>query len=358
MNLKKLEEIIFEMKQPNYRLDQIKRAVYRDGTSSFSEISSLPKDLRELLDEKIKILSFDAKKVLVAKDGCSVKALLKLKDGNFTETVLISAIAGSWSACISSQVGCPLGCGFCATGLMGFKRNLTAEEISDQILFWRQYLKAKNLNLKSKNSKGENTLSNIVYMGMGEPFLNWENVRDSLRMFTQKDLFGLGSRSLSVSTAGISDMIEKFADEFPQVNLAVSLHFADEAKRSEYMPINRNYNLEKLRASLKKYFLKTKRKVFLEYIMLDEANDSEKDAKKLVKYIQSIGNIKLLHVNLIRYNSISNSMNPSSKEKTVRFKNFLLESGINVTIRKSLGQDIQGACGQLAGRDILENEKN
>ena len=337
MELEKLALILEQKNQPKFRLQQIKKAIYQEGVSSFSEISTLSKDLREALEKEMKILSFEVKKVLASKDGKSIKALLELQDGNLIEAVLISPIDGTWSACISCQVGCAIGCKFCATGKMGLKRNLTAEEITDQILFWQQYLKTKNQKL-----------STIVYMGMGEPFLNWENVSESLRVLTDKDLFGFGSRSISVSTSGIPEGIEKLAQDFPQVNLALSLHFADDAKRSASMPINRKNDLEVLRESLKKYFEKTRRKVFLEYVMLDRVNDSREDADKLVRFVKSIGKLQLLHVNLIRYNSTDSEFKSSSKERTVEFRDYLVKNRIGVTIRKSLGEEIQGACGQLA----------
>jgi 23S rRNA (adenine2503-C2)-methyltransferase len=195
-------------------------------------------------------------------------------------------------------------------------------------------------------------------MGMGEPFLNWENVEQSLSDLTNPYLFAFGSRSISVSTAGIPEGIEKFAKAFPQVNLAISLHFAKDGTRSRLMPVNKKYNLEQLREALKKYFAKCNRKVFLEYIMLANVNESQKDADDLIDFIKSIGHKNLLHVNLIKYNpgNIEREILGSEELKSPvghsiqKFKNYLLENGINATIRKSLGDDIQGACGQLAGK--------
>lgn len=339
MNIQELEKILKQYNQPKFRLEQIKKAVYQDGVSSFVEISTLSKELRETLDKETSMLSFSVEKVLQSQDGQSIKALLKLRDGNLMETVLLSPKPGIWSACISCQVGCPMGCDFCATGKLGLIRNLTAEEITDQILFWRQYLKTTNQKL-----------STIVYMGMGEPFANWEEVKKSLEILTDKNLFGFGSRSISVSTSGITDGIEKLAENFPQVNLAVSLHFADPQKRSRFMPVNRSFDLDKLKKALQKYLQKTNRKIFIEYVMLAGINDSQKDAEILVKYLRSIGNPHLLHVNLIRYNQTPGSLAPASKLKTQDFKNYIRQNEINVTIRKSLGGEIQGACGQLAGK--------
>lgn len=379
MNNQKLEQFIQENNLPKFRLGQIQKAIFTDGVFGFSEITTLSKDLREKMESELKLLSFAVEKVLLAADGQSIKALLRChpefisgsrgesahgemlkpaftsfrrgkqvqhdKEGDLIETVLISPKPGTWSACISCQVGCQMGCRFCATGKMGFKRNLTAEEITDQILFWRQYLKKHN-----PPAGGEGSFSNIVYMGMGEPFNNWENVATSIRILTDEKLFGFGSRSLSVSTSGITEGIAKIAKEFPQVNLAISLHFASEKKRDLYMPVNKKDNLEALKNALKNYFLVTKRKVFLEYIMLDGINDTALDAKMLADYVYSIGNPHLLHVNLIRYNTTSENLTPSSKTRTINFKNELEKFHVSATIRKSLGDEIKAACGQLAGQ--------
>jgi 23S rRNA (adenine2503-C2)-methyltransferase len=337
-----LEEKLKFFGEPRFRLKQILKAVYQDGILDFGEMTVLSKNLRENLKKEIEILPYSTEKVLVSKDKKTIKALLKTKDGNFVETVLLSPRDESWSVCVSSQIGCPLNCVFCATGAGGFKRNLTAEEIEGQVLFWRNYLK------KIQDS----AISNIVYMGMGEPFLNLENVIQSLKNLTNPELFGFGSRSISVSTAGVMDKWEKFADVLPQINLALSLHFADDEKRSRYMQINKKYNLEKIKETLKKYFEIYKRKIFVEYIIFNGLNDSLEEAKRLSDYLKSIGHSHLLHVNLIAYNNMQNNnlFKPSSKEKILAFRNCLLQNKINATIRKSLGQDIQGACGQLAAK--------
>jgi 23S rRNA (adenine(2503)-C(2))-methyltransferase len=348
MNLEKLKEVLKVNKQPIFRLRQTIKAVYQDGVSSFGEISTLPQNLREILEKEIAILPFSIEKIFVSRDERSIKTLLKLIDGNFVETVLISPKPEVWSACISSQVGCPMGCLFCATGKSGFKRNLTAEEITGQILFWKQYLK-NSLKLNPP-AGGQNLKFTIVFMGMGEPFLNWENVREGLKILTDKDMFGFSSRSISISTCGIPEGIKKLAKEFPQVNLAISLHFASDKKRSEFMPINEKYDLDEIKKALEKYFAVTRRKVFIEYIMLAGENDSLRDAEKLAEYLKSIGDTHLLHVNLIRYNITSGRFSPSPENKIQDFKNYLLKKHLSVTIRKSLGEDIEGACGQLAGK--------
>jgi len=357
MQLEKLKKILTDNGEPKFRLSQIQKAIYQDGVSGFSEISTISKNLRELLEKEMRILSFDTEKVLVAKDGLSIKALLKLSDGSKIESVLLSPLPGKWSVCISSQVGCPLNCAFCATGKGGFQRNLTAEEITDQVLFWRQYLgKNQNVNLKMQNDNAKiknyagNDISNIVFMGMGEPFLNWEEVKKSLKVLVDKNLFAFGSRSISVSTAGIPEGIKNLAEEFPQINLAISLHFATDEKRNQFMPINKKYNLAELKKALKDYFSRTNRQVFIEYVMLAGINDHEEDAYVLSTYLKSIGNRQLIHVNLIAYNETGKEFKASSGNKTYLFRDYLEKGGMSVTIRKSLGQEVAGACGQLAGK--------
>ena len=344
MNLEKIGKILKEAKQPKYRLEQVKKAIYKDSAISFTEITTLSKELREKLEKEAKILSFEVEKILVSKDKDSVKALLKLSDSQHIESVIIFSKEENWTVCLSCQVGCPLKCAFCATGQGGFQRNLSAEEITDQVLFWKNYLKAKSHKLKA-----ENNVKNIVFMGMGEPFLNWAEVRKSLENLTNPELFGFGSRSISVSTVGIPDGIEKLVKEFPQVNLAISLHFADEQKRNKYMPVGRKYNLRDLRYALQGYFKESRRKVFIEYAMFKNLNDSPYDADSLIDYIKSIKDSYLLHVNLIPANKTKGNFQPSDFQRIKKFQNLLLRNGIKATIRKSLGNDIQGSCGQLAG---------
>ena len=341
MNNEQLKKSLVKNNQPAYRVPQIQKAIFQTGISNFMEISTISKELREFLVRELDILSFSVKKIVIAKDGFSVKALLELRDGLAIETVLLSAGTGKWSVCVSSQVGCALNCQFCATGKNGLRRNLIAEEISDQVLFWRQYLKKK---------RGADKISNIVYMGMGEPFLNWTEVKKSLKDLTDNDLFAFGSRSISVSTVGIAEGIILLAKEFPQVNLALSLHFATDEKRNKYMPVNNKYSLNNLKKTLQNYFLKTNRQVFIEYIMLAGINDGEMDAYELAKYLKSIGKRQLLHINLIKYNQTERGFESTSGNKVQIFKKYLENNGLSVSVRKSLGQEVFGACGQLAGK--------
>ncbi len=344
MDKQNLEKILRQLEQPKFRLKQIQKAIYQDGIFDWEKITTISKDLREKLKEEIKILPFEVGKVLAGKDKRSFKALLKLEDGNCVETVLISPKPGEWSVCVSTQAGCPLSCAFCATGQSGFKRNLTAEEIEGQVLFWRGRF---NDSLISSNSshltptlssgrRGGNAISNIIFMGMGEPFLNWENVSEAIKNLHDPDLFNFGWRSLSVSTSGIPEGIAKMAQDFPQVNLALSLHFADDKKRSQFMPINKKHNLVDLQMALRDYFQKTRRKVFLEYIVFAGLNDGQRDADNLIRFIKSIGETALLHVNLIPYNASSKLFRSASGDGMQKLKNYLLRNGVGTTIRKSL----------------------
>lgn len=342
MNIKDLEIILKESNQPSFRLKQIFKAVYQDGILDFEKINNIPKSLKENLKD-FSVLCFVVDKIQEGID--SKKALLRLQDDKFIESVLIKNSSG-FTACISTQVGCAMNCSFCATGQSGFKRNLTSEEITDQILFWKNYL----------SEKKEGLLKNIVYMGMGEPFLNYENVKESIQKFTDPSLFNIGDRNISISTSFPSAYnIEKFVKEFPQINIAISLHFADNKKRTTYMPVNTKSDINEISKFASKYLKIYNRKLFFEYIMLEGINDTEYDAKKLIEYIKNIDKNYLIHVNLIKYNDTFKNFNSSKKEKIIKFENLLKRESISETLRKSVGDDISGACGQLAGEQKILN---
>jgi len=345
MNYKKLQKVLEDNDQSAFRFKQITKSVFYDGVQNFDEITTISKDLREILNNELNIYPFSVKEVVVSGDKRAIKALFELEDGNVIESVLISPKPETWSACISSQVGCAMACEFCATGKLGLGRDLTADEIVSQAVFWRGYLRQSNI---------PGTYTNIVYMGMGEPFMNWDQVRESIEILTDENLCNFPNRGLSVSTSGVVPGIEKFADTFGQINLAISLHFAFDEKRDKYMPVNKAYNLDKLKESLQYYLSKNKRRLFIEYIMLDGINDSKEDAVALTKYLRSIGDKKLIIVNLIKYNSIDENFKPSTANSVQRFKELVKKGGIACTIRKSIGDDIHGACGQLAGKNKCE----
>jgi 23S rRNA (adenine(2503)-C(2))-methyltransferase len=349
MNNKEIKNYLNEKKMPDYRWRQIKTAVYKDGCLKFGQISNLPKALSVDLDEKFSILPFRILSLSKSNNEASFKAVLELKDKNIIETALISPKDKIWTACVSSQAGCPMGCAFCATGDNGFKRNLNSEEISGQVLFWKGFLRG---NYEEFLAGEKAALSNVVYMGMGEPFLNWPEVRISLIALMDEEGLGFGARSISVSTIGIPEGMKKLANEFPQVNLAISLHSADNEIRSSLVPANKAYDLTRIKKAVENYLIKTNRKVFIEYIMISEVNDSVKNAEQLAEYLKSFEKYYLLHVNLIAYNDIGCGFVPSPRKQLQIFKGVLSKKGIKTTIRKSLGEDIAAACGQLAGKKL------
>lgn len=336
MNSDKIKEYLFSCGYPKWRFDQLEKYAYSGMASSFDEIKILPETLRKDLSEKFRLFSFDIIKVLNSQKKDSYKAALKLKDGKVIETALLSRGLMSWSVCVSTQAGCPVRCAFCYSGKEGLKRNLSWEEISDQVLFWKNYLK--------KNSLGD--IQSVVYMGMGEPFLNYENTAESLKVINER--MEIGKRHISVSTCGHIPGIRRFAKDFPQINLALSLHSARNEERDKLVPLNLKYPLEQLSKAVKDYIESAKRKIFIEYVMIEGINDRSSDAGKLAEWIKETHEKKYFTVNLIAYNETGKKYKSSSAEKIQNFQKLLLLRGIETTIRKSLGSEIKGACGQLA----------
>lgn len=342
MELPRVAAALKELKAPGFRLDQVRRAVYDEAVTSYQDIAVLPADLREKLSAAAPLMSAKERRVDVAGDGRAHKALMTLSDGKIVETVLLRPSPTRWTTCISTQVGCAIGCTFCATGLMGLSRNLTPEEITDQVLFWKQYMRKHGL---------EGRLDNVVYMGMGEPFATYENTAESLRRLMDQKQFAIGARHISVSTSGLAPQIERFGEDFPQVNLALSLHAADDRLRTKLVPVNKAFSLERLSRSIGKYLQATNRKVFLEYVMLRGENDSDEDAEKLIAWIKATGPLELLHVNLIIFNQTATEHEATPEQNARRFQTLLLRADIKATVRQNLGRDIQGACGQLIVAD-------
>ena len=338
MNFEYVKQYIKDAGLPNFRIAQVQDAVFKRGISSWEEASSLPADLRAKLAEERPILSFKVSKIICSQEDKVAKALLTLKDGLQIETVLLKP-QDTWSVCVSSQVGCPLRCAFCSTGKMGFKRDLTQEEITDQVLLWYQYVRKEKL--------GER-ISSVVFMGMGEPLLNYLNVVKAARDLSRPDQLNIGARHISVSTSGIADKLHKLAVDLPQANLAVSLHKADNAERSKIMPVNRRYDLDDLKKALEEYIAMTGRQVFLEYSVIENVNSRPEHIRKLADWIYSVKDNYLLHVNLIACNL---GRGEKTSDRVVKdFAAGLKGMGIGVTIRKSMGNDILAACGQLASQ--------
>ena len=326
MNLNKLQEII--KKEPSYRIRQIKKSVFQDLIEDWHEASVLPLVLRQKLNKKC---ALDINADIFSSED-SEKILIKLEDGLKIESVLMRHKDGRNTVCVSSQVGCPLKCSFCATGRMGFKRNLDYWEILEQVLFFSRYLK-----------KEKKKITNIVFMGMGEPFLNYENVLQTIKILNDKEGFNLGARRFSISTVGIVEGIKELQEESLEINLAVSLHSPNNNLRSEIMPVNKKYPIEKILKAVDEYVKKTRRRVMIEYIMIKNVNDSDECAKDLAKLIKR----PLYFVNLISYNP-TGIFEPSLPARIKRFKEILEKSGITVTQRYRFGGKSKASCGQLA----------
>lgn len=318
-------------KYPEFRLKQVKKHIYQEFITDWNDSTVLPQDIKDKLknDCPLDIRAETA----VSREGDTLKAAIELSDGLSIETVLMKHGSGRNTVCISSQVGCALNCAFCATGMMGFKRDLSVWETVEQVIFFARLLK----------EEGER-VTNVVFMGMGEPFLNYENVMRAIRVLNDKEGFNLGARNFSISTAGVIEGIDKLSEEDLQINLAISLHAPDNETRSKLMPINRKYSLESLLEAVSRYTGKTNRQVMFEYMLLRDVNDSGRHAEELAKIMKS----HLYVVNLISYNP-TGPFKPTSTKNIERFKEILEKRGVKVTRRYSFGSDIKSACGQLVG---------
>jgi 23S rRNA (adenine2503-C2)-methyltransferase len=336
-NLSDLEKYFSEHKISKFRVKQLLQAVCQQGIIDYDQIQVLPKELREQLKTDLPILSIKPIFHVVSKNKDTEKALFEINGGLKVEAVLMKYNDGRNSICISSQAGCQMGCKFCATGTMRFGRNLTYEEIFDQALYFAHLLA----------QKGEK-ISNIVYMGMGEPFMNYDNVLAAAYQLNHKDYLNLGARRITVSTSGVVDGINRFADEPVQFNLALSLHAPNQELREKIMPIARRWNLETLLESINNYLKKTKRRVSYEYVMLNDINDTPEIAQQLGKLAQGT----LTHINLIPYNATDIAgISGSQREKIYKFQKILQDYGVNATVRSTMGEDIAAACGQLANKN-------
>ncbi len=326
-NLKKTLE-----KEAGFRYKQVKEAIFKSLIGNWSEAKNFPLLLRKKLSEECPI-SINAE-TFISKDKKSIKALITLEDGLKIESVLMRHNDGRNTVCVSSQVGCPLGCVFCATGRMGFKRNLEIFEIIEQILFFARYLKKCNPPAK---------ITNVVFMGMGEPFLNYDNVLGATKVLNDKEGFDMGARRFSISTAGITEGIEKLAKEKLEINLAISLHASDDELRSKIMPVNRKYPIKRILEAVDYYIKETHRKVMFEYLMIKDLNDTDECARRLSILVKN----RLCMVNLISYN-FTGVFKPSLSERIKKFKEILEKEKISVAERYRFGRGIKAACGQLA----------
>ena len=333
-----LEEISFFFEQNNiarFRAKQVYEWLWKKRALSFDEMTSLSISNRNLLNKHFIIKGVSIHKMEQSNDN-TIKYSLKLYDNKLVEGVLIPS-RKRLTACVSSQAGCSLACTFCATGTLKLERNLNYAEIYDQVYI---------LNEEAKLKFGK-PLSNIVYMGMGEPLLNYDNLIKSTKLISSDDGLAMSPRRITVSTAGISKMIKKLADDNIKFNLALSLHTADNNKRNKIMPINESIDLDKLEESVKYFFEKTGTRITYEYILFDGVNDSIEDADLLAKFCKKIP----CKVNLIEYNDVDGfPFKKSSSNKTNKFIEFLENKNIIVNLRRSKGKDINAACGQLVNK--------
>ncbi len=333
LSLNALQEHFIQMEEKSFRAKQVYEWLWKKSCFSFNDMSNISKELRTKLDENFVINNVKINTSQVSADK-TIKNSFILHDTHLIEGVLIPT-PGRMTACVSSQVGCSLTCKFCATGYMERKRNLNADEIYDQVVL---------IDQQARENYGQ-PLSNIVYMGMGEPLLNYANMMKSVERITAEDGLNMSPKRITVSTAGIAKMIKKLGDDEVKFNLALSLHAANDEKRNTIMPINEQNSLKALAEALKYYYAKTKNPVTYEYIIFDGVNDGIEDAMELAKFCKHLP----CKVNIIEYNPIAfASYINAGEDKVEAFANYLLKQGINTHMRRSRGKDIDAACGQLA----------
>ena len=339
-SLEKLEELMLSLQEKKYRATQLFKWIYEKRVTSFDEMSDVSKSFREVLNRDFCLVKPKIHKEQRSKDG-TIKLLLELEDGDKVETVLMRYNYGN-AVCVSSEVGCNMGCAFCASGLLKKKRELLVSEMIGQVLVIDDILKAEGNNER---------VTHVVVIGTGEPFDNYENVMDFIRILNHPHGLAIGARHITVSTCGIVPKIYDYAKEGLQINLAISLHAPSDEIRKKIMPISFKYPMNELMEAVKYYEKNAGRRVTFEYILLNGINDSKEDAKKLAKLIKGT----LAYVNLIPYNSVDENKYKRSDDKSVRdFMDTLIKCGVNATIRREFGSDIDAACGQLRAKDEKE----
>ena len=337
LSLGGLEDYFEKMGEKKFRARQVYEWLWLKPVRHFDEMTNLSKELRQKLGEEFSLQALEVDQTQHSSDG-TFKLRFRTFDGHFVEGVLIPTESGRYTACVSSQIGCSLSCKFCATGYMDRKRNLRFDEIYDEVVL---------LNNLCSAEYGKK-LSNIVFMGMGEPLLNYREVLRSVERITATDGLAMSPRRITVSTAGVAKMIRQLGDDKVKFKLALSLHAANDQKRHEIMPINDTNDIQSLVEALNYFYQHTKNEITFEYILFKNFNDSLKDAEELIKiYRQVPADL----VNLIEYNPIDFArFEKPSEEKTEAFMNYLSKHRVNVRLRRSRGKDIDAACGQLANK--------
>lgn len=335
LEITKLEQEMLSRNQKKFRATQLYSWIYGKNAQNFDDMSDISKSFIEELKRDFCLSIPKIYRKQESKDG-TIKLLLELEDGNKIETALMPYNYGN-AICVTSQVGCNMGCSFCASGLLKKKRNLEVHELVGQVLVMNNLLKEKNQRV-----------SHIVVMGTGEPFDNYDNVLDFIRIMNHPKALAIGARHITVSTCGLVEGIKKYAHEGLQTNLAISLHAPNDELRNKIMRINKFYPLDKVMEAVRYYEKEANRRVTFEYIMLKGVNDSIEHAKQLVELIRGT----LAYVNLIPYNEVDEmEYKRSSDESTHNFMSYLLKHGVNTTVRKEFGKDIDAACGQLRAKE-------
>jgi 23S rRNA (adenine2503-C2)-methyltransferase len=328
-----VEKVLEGRGEPAYRLRQIYGALCCGLVRDWGEATSLPKGLQAALSEEAPVAMLELLRVARASDGTR-KYLFKTHDGHLVETVMIPE-KGRRTVCISTQVGCPMGCTFCATGTLGIKRNLKAREIVEQVF-------------AAARDASPDRITNVVVMGMGEPFLNYEQLMRALRVLNDEDGFNLAARSIAVSTSGLVEKIRRFGDEPEQFHLAISLHNPFEEERKELMPVASRHTIPQLMSAARYYIEKTHRKLFFEYTLLAGVNDTPRHVGALAALLDH----PLYHLNLLRFNWTDTGYAATPKREAKEFLAYARELGLKATLRPSRGKDIDAACGQLAAKDL------
>ncbi|MGD6803668.1 23S rRNA (adenine(2503)-C(2))-methyltransferase RlmN [Rossellomorea vietnamensis] len=345
LTIDQLTSWIVEKGEKKFRASQIWDWLYKKRVTSFSDMKNIGGQLTALLEENFHLGTLQQEIKQESKDG-TIKFLFKLEDGNLIETVLMKFNYG-YSVCVTTQVGCNIGCSFCASGLLRKNRDLSSGEIVEQIMNVQHHLDAKG---------NDDRVSHIVVMGIGEPFDNYNNLMDFLRVVNDQKGLSIGARHITVSTSGLANRIYDWADENIQVNLAVSLHAPNNELRSRIMKINKAYPLEKLMPAIDYYLEKTNRRITFEYILLKDVNDHKEEALQLAKLLKSKKHLS--YVNLIPYNPVDEhgQYQRSTKEAIVEFYGTLMDQGINCGVRTEHGTDIDAACGQLRSKQIKKDQ--
>ena len=343
LTYEQLEDLMLSINEKKFKADQIYRWMYQHKINSFDDMTNIKKPIIEYLKNNYTIDLLKIRETQIAQDG-TIKFLFELKDNNLVETVLMRFEYGN-SLCVTTQLGCNMGCRFCASGLLKKVRDLTSGEIVSQLLTALDFINKQEPNQR---------IDNVVIMGIGEPFDNYDNVLNFCKIINHPKGIALGARHITISTCGLVPQIRRFADEQTQFNLAISLHAPNDKLRSELMPINIPYDLDKLMDSLKYYSSKSNRKITFEYIMIENKNDTKECALELAKLVRNLN----CYINIINYNTVDeNIYKGSSHRAMLEFYDVLMKNKVKATIRNKVGDDIDAACGQLRAKHEGKSKK-